>query len=870
MGKLSGLLLLAVVLASLTGQPVAAGGLTANFDGGLLIVEAAGGSTFIGCVDGAVTVNGLAPDSGVLSCVNVTTLQVNGSSGRDFINLGGVTAAAFPALREITVEAGAGDDQVIASELADNLAGGSGEDVFLDTNPDDAVDGGPGRTLFAETPEPSGPPGMAQLPGDGEIGAAGWPAAPLAPPLNNSFAGVNFDTNAIHNGGFVFIPPDPIMAAGPAHVVSVVNTLIEWRPNGGAAGTIQSLQSFFTSLTPVNATFDPKVIYDQFADRFVVLTLERQDTAAGDPVNSSRILVAVSDDSDPNGTWYFHSINSMINIGGTNHWADYPGFAIDEEAAYITNNMFTFGGSPAFGGVRLWIINKAPFYSGGAASFTVHNPYAVVGSPTTTQPAHIFGTAPAGVGTFMTSYSGLSGGGNEFIQVVRVDNPLTVPTFVQQFVNVGNIDNTGVGTLPDAPQSGTGIAVEVNDRRALHAVWRDDSLWTSTTVLPNAGPDAGETTAHWVQLNTFTLAALTLFDQGDIGAEDVAANTYTSFPSVAVDPCHNMAVGFAASAATIFSGAYYTGRLRTDPAGTVQSTGTLAAGTDWYVRTFGGPRNRWGDYSGSALDPGNESDLWLFNEYAMTRGTIIGSEDGRWATQYGSFALNETGFDFGDLPAAYNITNYRTVPERPDDGARHCIVGGLQLGAIGPDADPDGQESNDATGDGSDEDGVSPVGNWSDGTGEVSVTVNGGPGCLSGWLDYWDGTIFGVDNDFDDAGETIINNLFVTNGTNTNNFPLPANAANSQTFNARFRLTPDLDGDGSCADQTALNYYGSSPGGEVEDYQWSFSPTALTGLEENVETAGRPIWPLAVIMLLLASVSLLWYRTSGSATLLTK
>jgi hypothetical protein len=110
----------------------------------------------------------------------------------------------------------------------------------------------------------------------------------------------------------------------------------------------------------------------------------------------------------------------------------------------------------------------------------------------------------------------------------------------------------------------------------------------------------------------------------------------------------------------------------------------------------------------------------------------------------------------------------------------------------------------------------------------------------------------------------------VTNGTNTNNFPLPANAANSQTFNARFRLTPDLDGDGSCADQTALNYYGSSPGGEVEDYQWSFSPTALTGLEENVETAGRPIWPLAVIMLLLASVSLLWYRTSGSATLLTK
>ena len=81
-----------------------------------------------------------------------------------------------------------------------------------------------------------------------------------------------------------------------------------------------------------------------------------------------------------------------------------------------------------------------------------------------------------------------------------------------------------------------------------------------------------------------------------MGAEDIAAGTYTFFPSIAVDQNGNMGIGFAASAASIFPGAYYTGQETTDPIGTVQRTSTLAAGIDYYVRTFGGPRNRWGDY----------------------------------------------------------------------------------------------------------------------------------------------------------------------------------------------------------------------------------------------------------------------------------
>jgi hypothetical protein len=93
---------------------------------------------------------------------------------------------------------------------------------------------------------------------------------PLAPPAGSLIEGVNFDDNAINTGGGLFIPPDPIGAVGPDHLVSIVNTSIEWHTKAGilqnsqgvglgTAGT--AVDSFFDSLSPVNALFDPKVIY---------------------------------------------------------------------------------------------------------------------------------------------------------------------------------------------------------------------------------------------------------------------------------------------------------------------------------------------------------------------------------------------------------------------------------------------------------------------------------------------------------------------------------------------------------------------------------------------------------------------------------
>jgi hypothetical protein len=494
-------------------------------------------------------------------------------------------------------------------------------------------------------------------------------------PLGFTIEGINFDENAV-NTNYYQIPPDPIGAAGPEHLVSVVNSSIEWFTKAGVTENSQSLQIFFDPLSPTTLTFDPKVIYDQYAGRFVVVTLERVETGTNpNPGNISRILLAVSDDADPNGTWHFHAINAKTVISSWECWADYPGFAVDEEAIYVTTNMFAFSPRNISSAVRLWIINKGlgsgGFYDGGAASVNIYDPYEGGGSVTTTQPTHIFGSnLRSTVGTFLVSYSGLSDGTDEYIQVVRVNNPIASPSFSLQYINIGNIEGPTFPALPDAPQLETPIGIEVNDRRALHAVWRDTMLYLVAEILPNSGPDVSQTTAHWWKLNTQNLNSISLVDQGNIGGEDIATGAYTFFPSIAVDDEGNMAIGFSASASTIYPGAYYTGRLSDDPPGAIQASEVLRAGLDYYIRTFGTAgvdRNRWGDFSGISVDPADGQTFWVFNEYAISRGSPTGSEDGRWGTAFGSFAFTVSANIRVFLEGPFNSTSMLTTLQANGD-----------------------------------------------------------------------------------------------------------------------------------------------------------------------------------------------------------
>jgi hypothetical protein len=631
------------------------------------------------------------------------------------------------------------------------------------------------------------------------------------------FLAYNFDDNGTETG-FIFIPPDPCGAAGPDRLISVVNVGIECRNKTGTLLFRDSLRDFFSSLGALTLgtfTFDPKVVYDHYENRFVVVSLERTFVANGDPADASRILVAVSKTSSPATAtatdWWYMAIDSKVNISGNFYWADYPGFEVDEEAIYITNNMFPF--SAGSYGVRLWIIDKGVvggFYAGSAASWNIFNPIPVGSYELTTMPALVFGAGGVGpnIGTFLVGYSSLTNsgpGGIEWVQVIRVDNPLGATTFTGEIVNVGDLENVGGAygfpAIPDAPQTGSAALIEVNDSRALDAVWRNNSLWFTTTLNPNLGNDpvnTGSATAHWFRLNTSAVPLpITVADQGNIGGEDIASNTWTFFPAVAVNGVGDAMFGFAASAQTTYCGAYYAGREPGDAAGTVQATGTVQAGQDYYLRTFGAGRNRWGDYSGASVDPSDDRTFWLYNEYAEQRGSGTPPEDGRWGTAWRS-CVSVSAIDFGDAPDP----TYPTL--LASNGARHTILQGAFMG-LQIDPEPDGQPHPQALGDDitalPDEDGVSfPLPLIPGQPAQMDVIVS-----LGGWLDAW--IDFNQNGSWLDPGEKVYAGVVVA-GLNPLPINVPASALPGQAF-ARIRY--NLGG-------LVLAPTGPAPDGEVEDY----------------------------------------------------
>ena len=128
----------------------------------------------------------------------------------------------------------------------------------------------------------------------------------------------------------------------------------------------------------------------------------------------------------------------------------------------------------------------------------------------------------------------------------------------------------------------------------------------------------------------FLPAVPTLVQSGNV---DPGPQIHAWMPAVAVDGLGNLAIGFSLGGPQQYYGAGFTGRLATDPLGqTALPVTPLIAGRQNYQRLDSSGRNRWGDYSGLAVDPADDRTFWVFNEYAE-----LGN---RWATRIGSFVID--------------------------------------------------------------------------------------------------------------------------------------------------------------------------------------------------------------------------------------
>jgi hypothetical protein len=128
---------------------------------------------------------------------------------------------------------------------------------------------------------------------------------------------------------------------------------------------------------------------------------------------------------------------------------------------------------------------------------------------------------------------------------------------------------------------------------------------------------------RWYEIRNPEGTPPTLYQQGTYTPD----SNFRWMPSIAQDKVGNIAVGYSVSGNSMYPAIRYTGRLPSDPLGTMQSENSILEGTGAELPGNG----RWGDYSAMTVDPLDDCTFWYANEYYSV------SSLRNWRTRIASF-----------------------------------------------------------------------------------------------------------------------------------------------------------------------------------------------------------------------------------------
>ncbi|CAH6418538.1 Hypothetical protein POVN_LOCUS255, partial [uncultured virus] len=471
------------------------------------------------------------------------------------------------------------------------------------------------------------------------------------------------------------IPPDPVGAAGPELMIVVVNrgigiynkttgeALVQL-PLGGPGGFFgtSGLLGAIGQTTPTGSVdnvfiSDPWIEYDHHNGRFVVTCFDIQPLP-----NTSNIYFAVSTNSNPttggDADWYkYVFIGNKTSTAGNPTFPDYLKFGYDTTNYWLTANDFDRV-TGAYVGVSLRCIQKAEVIVGAPAFIRFDSIITFMSPrPFSLHPMTVYDSnSPQDM-----YFADVLGSPNIRVLAMRATGPTSF-SFAFAFLTV----NPFVYVSSDVPQPDPAFApIDTFDGRFMSGCVRNGILYTSHGIFdPAFAPRNVVTRWYSIDVSLFVasgpLGPLTLLQQGTIpsGPSD---NLWMSH--IQVDAFNNMGISFSVGGVNRYASIGYTGRLSTDPPNTVRPFVIGKPGLDNYQRLDGSGRNRWGDYSGLAMDP-NGTTFWIYHEYAGVRSnTSAPPNNGIWRTRVIPFDLNgTTSFTFANSMSVVNTATLTSTP----------------------------------------------------------------------------------------------------------------------------------------------------------------------------------------------------------------
>ncbi len=225
------------------------------------------------------------------------------------------------------------------------------------------------------------------------------------PTFNLGFEGLNHYQQRYARGGnqFSLEPPDQGLCAGNGYVLETTNDVLNVfntsgqsvLPDNTATNIVGGfprnvnhavdLNSFYgyppaiNRSTGVRGQFvtDPSCLYDPATQRWFVVVLTLETTPGGAFTTVNHLDIAVSQTSNPTGSWNIYRIDvtadgSPGNTGGPCPClGDYPHIGADANGFYITTNSYPWGPG-SFDGAQIYALSKAQLAAGAASVNMVH------------------------------------------------------------------------------------------------------------------------------------------------------------------------------------------------------------------------------------------------------------------------------------------------------------------------------------------------------------------------------------------------------------------------------------------------------------------------------------------------------------------
>lgn len=451
------------------------------------------------------------------------------------------------------------------------------------------------------------------------------------PQVGRQFAGNRFNLG---------IPSDNDMSISDSgYIVSVTNRSIHMYDTSGQELDAVSLEQFAGPLDITGSKYDPRVIYDPEADRFVLCFLNgRHDT-------SSRIIFGFSQHQNPTAGWNLYSITGSPT--GPGLWSDYPMIALGENALYFTINLIYNDSSweGGFDQTVIWQIDPQDGYQG-ANQLTTRTVTSIAYNGVRLRNLCPVKGAFSKMSDrmYFLSNRNFSAGSDSIFLVAMTESFSGDASVDVQLLR----SNTDYAAPPHAEQPGS-LFLQTNDARVLEAMrYRDVIHFVGNTRDPNSGGAAVyhgviEALSETPQISGRVLAHPYLDwgypDLAAVGSEQQGWSGWMMLMNHAAD--------------TVFPGH---SAMFYDAANDAYSEPVMLRRGVSRIDLQRGGVNRWGDYTGLA--------------YFHSEGTVWGASSyGRVVQRSGNF-FSAYGTWINELSADLNAIGLRERPQRSSAGAR--------------------------------------------------------------------------------------------------------------------------------------------------------------------------------------------------------